>query len=547
MGGIIDSIFTFINAYPGLVAAGVLVVTCAYYAGRTGLELWSNSRSPLRRLPGPKTNPSLIFGHLREMMMAENNSVQQSWVQNYGRTLAVRGPWGKWMLLSTDTRAVQHVTYATHVYHKPPQTARAVAVLLGHGVLTAEGKPHRDQRRVMNPAFGLPQLREMFDIFLDKSIELRDTWNAKCAETGGTATLDCLNTLSHATLDIIGKAGFGYDFNALGGGSDELLQTFEALFRKDPSPAAVTRNLVGNIIPFYTPPDMRARAQSREKLDAITNRLVQDKKRAILASLGTSGKMSKEAVDGKDLLSLLLQANLAEDLQAEHRLSDEEVMAQIPTFIVAGHETTANSMTWALYALATQPGVQQKLRDELVEIGTDMPSLDALNALPYLDAVVRETLRLYGVVIFITREAVADDIIPLSEAVTLDTGEVVTQIEIRKGDMINVPISLINHDSATWGSDGDKFRAVDEHPPAASAIPGITPNLITFIGGPRACIGHRFAVAEMKALLFHLVRAFDFSLPVDHREIYSKSGGLIRPLLRGSNKVSMPLVLRQMS
>ncbi|KAH7101937.1 cytochrome P450 [Auriculariales sp. MPI-PUGE-AT-0066] len=550
MGGILDSVLLFFHAHPILSAVGALVVTFAFYAGRMGLNIWSNSRSPLRCLPGPKTNPSIIYGHLRQMMMAEDNSVQQSWVKEHGRTLAVRGPWGKWMLLSTDTRAIQHVTYATHVYHKPPESAKAIASFLGHeGVLTVEGKSHRNQRRVMNPAFGFAQLRGMFDIFLEKSLELRDTWNARCSEAGGTVTVDCLQTLSHATLDIIGKAGFGYDFNALGGGSDELLKIFEQLFRKDPSPAALTRNLVGNIIPFYTPPDVQARVKSRAKMNAITAQLVQEKKRAILASLGTSGKLVKEAMDGKDLLSLLLQANLAEDLPAEHKMSDEEVTAQIPTFIVAGHETTASTMTWALYTLATQSDVQQKLRDELMEVGSDMPSLEELNALPYLEAVVRETLRLHNIVTFVTREAVADDIIPLSEPVVLNTGEVVRQIQVRKGDMINVPIRLVNHDNATWGSDGDKFRPErwQNIPSAASAIPGITPNLFTFIGGPRACIGHRFAVAEMKALLFHLVRAFEFSLAVEPGEIYSKSGSLIRPLLRESNKVSMPLILHQLS
>lgn len=87
-------------------------------------------------------------------------------------------------------------------------------------------------------------------------------------------------------------------------------------------------------------------------------------------------------------------------------------------FLVAGHETTSTAVTWCLYALSQAPDVQVKLYEELMTASADMPSMDVLNALPYLDAVVRETLRVYTSVPFSVRNAMHDDVIPLNETYT---------------------------------------------------------------------------------------------------------------------------------
>lgn len=102
---------------------------------------------------------------------------------------------------------------------------------------------------------------------------------------------------------------------------------------------------------------------------------------------------------------------------------------EVPTFLIAGHETTSTETMWALFALAQAPVVQQKLRAELRGVPTDSPDMDELNALPYLDMVVRETLRLHAAVNAVSRIAAKDDVIPLAEPYT-DTKGVVRH-EIR--------------------------------------------------------------------------------------------------------------------
>src|SRR5438309_414607 len=94
-----------------------------------------------------------------------------------------------------------------------------------------------------------------------------------------------------------------------------------------------------------------------------------------------------------------------------------KMIIEVPTFLVAGHETTSTATTWALYALTQAPEIQTKLRKELLSVSTDNPTMDELNELPYLEAVVRETLRLYAPVPSTIRVAVKDDVLPLGTPV----------------------------------------------------------------------------------------------------------------------------------
>ena len=163
----------------------------------------------------------------------------------------------------------------------------------------------------------------------------------------------------------------------------------------------------------------------------------------------------------KDVLSLLVKANTLEDPQG--RMTDEDVLdrvyklildrciystvfIEIPTFIIAGHETTrytyisvslnvrkvqhvlnlghSVAMTWALYALTQNKQAQTKLREEVSNVSTDNPTMDDLNGLPYLDAVVRETMRRYSPISVVSRAADKDDFIPLSKPFTDRKGNV---------------------------------------------------------------------------------------------------------------------------
>lgn len=452
-------------AWPQLI----LVTVCAYATFsilKTAYSYWRTVRSPLRRLPGPKGG-HFFFGHMRQLLDSDTLAAMHDWASAHGDAYAIRGIAGAYQLVTTDTRALTHILFASNVFQKSEGRRKVLEALLGKGLLFSEGERHRDQRRIMNPAFGHAQVRDMTDVFLATASQLCDLWADRCNDAGGTARVDIFDWLSKATLDIIGKTGFDYEFNALNdnGTRNELAQAFDFVLRQKLSRWAQASILINEYAPtlamFLPNPLARNMANGRALMDRICTKIVQAKKQEILAELG--GRVEKKSVGGKDLLSLLMRANLAADVDPSQRLTDLEVLDQIPTFIMAGHETTSTQTTWALHKLSLYPDVQKKLRAELMEVGTDMPTLDELNSLPYLDHVARESLRLNGAVGYLGREVFEDDIIPLGAPMLDAQGNSISQIKVQKGDGVLIPIRLVNHSKAIWGPDADEFRPVSQH------------------------------------------------------------------------------------
>ncbi|CDO71513.1 hypothetical protein BN946_scf184910.g12 [Trametes cinnabarina] len=503
----------------------------------------------------------------------EDNSVpQERWVAQYGRTIMYPGFFRIFRLWTMDTRALNHILTHSAEYQKPEDARRNLARVLGRGastcssvvrtlstdqiatlkgVLFTEGEQHRKQ----NPAFGPAQLRELTPIFVEKSAELRGLWEAELAQAGGQGRIDVLKGLSKMTLDVIGLAGFNYRFDSLNpnGQPNELNQAFQEIF--SPSGGFTVLMILQNIFPVLKSliPDERSRRidRAQEVMRRIGIQLMEEKKAAIMREISESkdASLGRKDLHGRDLLTLLLKANMATDIPDSQRLSDEEVLAQVPTFLVAGHETTSTATTWCLFALAQAHEVQRKLRDELFTLDTASPTMDQLNSLPYLDAVVRETLRIHAPVPTTVRVANKDDVIPVAEPFVDRDGKVQNGIRIAKGTPIFIPILAINRDKKLWGEDAHEFRPErwDNPPDAVSNIPGVWGHILSFLGGPRACIGYRFSLVEMKALIFTLVRAFEFDLAVAPEDIQKKTSIVQRPLLRSAPEAGnqLPLLVKK--
>ncbi|RXW20256.1 hypothetical protein EST38_g5603 [Candolleomyces aberdarensis] len=538
-----------------VAVAAQLIASLAATLGAYGLYkalkfIYVNRTSPLRHLPGPP-NKGFIWGNLKEIMDSENSELHEKWIEEYGRTISYRGLFGMNRLYTTDLKAINHVLMNSYIYQKPAPARYQLGQILGEGVLVVEGDEHKKQRRVMNPAFGAAQIRELTDIFVEKSIELRNAWESEVRKQGEDSeppTVDVLSWLSRMTLDVIGLAGFNYKFNALSEGKEknELNKAFSKIFETNASVSIIP--LLRGFFPAlrWLPADRDAETkQARRTMDRIGRELLDNSKEALRKG---GLKVDKESLKSKDLLTLLLRANMATDIPEHQRMSEDDVLAQVPTFLAAGHETTSTSTTWALFAIAKAPEVQAKLRDELLTVSSDNVSMDELNALPYLDAVVRETLRIHAPVPSTLRVAVEDDVLPLTTPVTDRNGKVYESIPIQKGQTLFIPVIPINRDKKIWGEDGHEFNPERWLSPleAASSIPGVWGNMLTFLGGPRACIGYRFSLVEMKALLFTLVRAFEFELGVPAEDIGKKSSVVQRPFLRSNPEAGnqMPLKIK---
>ncbi|KAI0252854.1 cytochrome P450 [Lactifluus subvellereus] len=279
--------------------------------------------------------------------------------------------------------------------------------------------------------------------------------------------------------------------------------------------------------------------------------MISQKKAEILATAESDAKggIEKRNIQGRDLLSLLIKANMATDIADNARMNDEEILAQVPTFMIAGHETTSTAAAWALYALGSHPAVHAKLNVEARAFYTDTPSMDELNGMTYLDYVTREVLRLYAPVSQTDRFAKEDTVVPLSEPFIDRHGVKRHGFRVRKGDVIVIPILAVHRLKSLWGEDADEFKPErwEAIPEAVKAIPGVFSNLLTFAAGAHACIGYRFSIIETKALLFSLVRSFDFELAVPRSDITRQTMIVARPFLASDTDKGpqLPLILRR--
>ncbi|KAF7293830.1 hypothetical protein HMN09_01178900 [Mycena chlorophos] len=555
-----------------------IVITVFAYLLLHALEiLYNNLASPLRRiLPSPPI-PNFIEGNFKEM--ANDPGITARWRAMYGPNFVFHGLLSANELHTSDLKALNHIIAHHEIYQRATINRDVSRRLFGEGILYAEQDQHKRHRRVLNPAFGVAQIRIITEIFVEKAAQLRDIWSAQIAqqqnENTGSGSVEVFSGLRKMTLDVIGQAGiharsflaraltklkiagFGYEFNALdpAAGPNALNMAFTDLFH---SPNAKFYNgirILQSMVPILKllpMPGRHARINARHRMDTIGLQIVKDSKEQLLNSAAAAEDHAKSLGTRRDVLSVMLKANLSSGLPESQKLTEAEVVAQIPAFFVAGHETTSTAAAWALHELSLHQDVQERLREELLSVVTDNATLEDLNALPYLEKVVRETLRVHPPLAFMQRKAMADDVLPLSSPILGQDGKEHSSLPIPKGQVVYMPILAVNTSTEVWGADALEFRPDrwDKIPEAASGVPGVWGNLFTFLGGPHNCIGFRFALAELKALLFVLVRAFEITPAVPKESIGPVLTGTIqRPAVLNADeeKTGLPLILTPLS
>ncbi|KAJ7241311.1 cytochrome P450 [Mycena haematopus] len=506
--------------------------------------IYRNLTSPLRYVGGPK-NPSFIFGNVKEM--GDDAYLTAKWREQFGGTFRFNGLFSTSQLHTTDIKAINHLVSRADIYQKAPEMRSGTELFLGRGILSVETEEHKRHRRALNPAFGVPQVRILTEVFVEKAVQLRDIWAGQVAQGKGTAQIEVMSWLRRMTLDVIGQAGFNYRFDALeaDGKHNELNEVFTELFHSPHASRYERFRLAQGLAPilrFVPGPGSNLLRAARNRMFGIGSQIVNKSKADIRASEG-----EKTLGARRDLLSTLLKANMSTSIPESHRLDDAEVVGQIPSFFFAGHETTSLATSWALHALSAHPAAQNKLREELFTLSTENPTMDELNSLPYLEAVVREMMRVHAPVVNTQRMAMQDDILPLAKPYIDKDGNAHDSLPIPKGQRIHIPILAINTDKEIWGEDAGEFRPErwEKIPDSASAIPGVWANLLTFFAGPHNCIGFRFSLVEIKALLFTLIRAFEFEEAVKGGIGRVTIGLLQRPRVLGEGPSSgLPLIVK---
>ncbi|KAK0214030.1 cytochrome P450 [Armillaria fumosa] len=525
----------------------VVVLTTVYFT----YKRWS--RISISQVPGPASE-SFLYGNLPELLQAQAGEVDFKWQAMYGDIFRVRAPLGEDRLFISDPKALQYI-YHTASYRFPKVTGRRHLshLLFGPGLTAVDGDDHKRHRKVMLPGFGGPESKSFFPIFFACAEKMAQKWvEAIELDNSQLITLNVTPWISRGALDAIGEAAFDYQFGALDSLDHPLVKSYTNLmfdtFGLPTKPAilslSIMDNLPYNLAGFIMGNSRSTRLSHAQKTNELSTilakELVTEKSKALLEGNGR-----------RDIMSMLVKANASENPQK--RLGQRELLAQMNTIILAGHETTANSISFALLEMCRKPEMQDRLRKEIrateqavCERGDSGFLPTDFESMPYLSAMVKETFRYHPVVYNIFRYASQDDVLPLSTPITTTSGKVLHELPIPKGTQVIASIAAYNRNKEIFGDDADVFnpdRWLRDSVPNTKSALGVYASLFTFSGGSRSCIGWRFAVMELHAFMIELLGTFEFSLD-DNEEIRRESSFIMTPTVEGQIEKGSQLRLK---
>ncbi|MFE4450622.1 cytochrome P450 [Streptomyces sp. NPDC056796] len=354
--------------------------------------------------------------------------------------------------------------------------------LLGDSVVTAAGQDHVRKRRQLQPAFGRPKIAHYVDIMRAEADAAVDTWRPG-------RQLDVHKAMIALSLDMLAKTIFSGSLD-------------EATFRRLREDLSVVMNGVGARVML---PDWV------ERIPLPFNRRFNAARDAVRATINQAvTELQKSGQDTGDMLSLLLHAT---DEETGEPLTGHQISSEILTLAVAGTETTASVLSWALYEIARDADIERAVLDELDTVLGDRPIAFAdLPRLPYLDRVVRETLRLHHTGWLVTRRTITQTRLgPWS---------------IPAGTELAYCQHALHRDPALFPDPlaFDPDRWLDE-----AQAEAITPGaFLPFGAGKHKCIGDRFALTELVTALATIVRRARFELVPPH-EVRPVAQATVRP------------------
>jgi len=418
--------------------------------------------------PGPKGH--LLVGVLPEFRKDPAGFLEKM-ARGYGDVVYI--PLGRQHIYCVShPEAVRDVLVTHQNKFKKSRMLERARVLLGDGLLTSEGGHHRRQRRLVQPAFHRDRLAGYGAVMVDRAALVRDQWQSG-------QSFDVLQEMMRLTLAIVAQTLFSTEVDSeadeIGTALTEVFSLFEIILMP-----------FSEILEKLPLPAVRRFKRARKRLDETIYRLIAERR--------ASG------VDAGDLLSMLLMARIEEDEEGSGGMSDEHVRDEALTLFLAGHETTADALTWAWYLLSQNPEAEAAFHAELDRVlAGRLPSFDDLPQLRYTEAVFAEALRLYPPAWGIGRRAledyqVGDFAIPARSVVLLSP--------------------YVVHRDPRWFPEPLAFRperwlAEDSARPKFAYFP--------FGGGARVCIGERFAWMEGTLLLAVIGQRWRLRLEAGHR------------------------------
>ncbi len=379
-------------------------------------------------------------------------------------------------VLVNEPAFIEHILLTNHNnYVKSRLTRQILRPVLGNGLLISEGEFWRRQRRIMAPAFHRQRVAQAADVVIRRARQRVKRWRA-AHESG--QSFDISHEMMSLTMEIVAEALFSSD---IADSIDELDRAVKTLIASLGTPSPL--DILG--FPEWFP---RWRPHRAREALARLDRTIYD----IIAM-----RRAARQVPG-DLLDLLLSAR---DEETGDGMTDTQLRDEVITFFAAGHETTAQALTWTLYLLSRHPGIERTLHGEVDRVlGEREATFDDLEALPYTRMVIEEAMRLFPPVFSLSRVALSDD----------QFGE----HAIRRGSVVTISPYLTHRNPRLWKDPlrFDPQRFTSDRIKARHRFA-----YLPFGGGPRICIGRGFAMAEACLVLATVARAYRLRMASGHK------------------------------
>ncbi len=416
--------------------------------------------------PEPKGHP--LLGVMKDYTR-DRLGFLASAVRDYGDVVQFRfGPFPA-VILSNPHDIHQVLVTDAKKYIKPRLSKLILGRFLGDGLITSDGEFWKRQRRLAQPAFHSKRIENYAQVMVEQTCRIINEWG-----DGQIRSID--HDMMKLTLVIVAKTLFDADVTAA------AADVYEAMEIIQETSNAKFNSLIPPLPQWIPTPSNRREVAAIRVLDRVLTNVINQRRN------------TKE--DRGDLLSMLL---LAQDEDGAG-MTDRQVRNEAMTIFLAGHETTANNLIWTWYLLSQNPDAEARLHDELdTVLGGQVPTLSALQQLPYTAMVIRESMRLYPPAWGFGREAVAD----------VEIGG----YTVKKGVPIFILPYLIHRD-ARWFEQPECFlperfaAGYEERIPKYSYLP--------FGGGPRICIGISFAMMEAQLLLAAIASRYRLVLQPGH-------------------------------
>ncbi|KAI1113714.1 cytochrome P450 3A5 [Nemania sp. NC0429] len=456
--------------------------------------------SPLRSLPGPQGGNVLLGQELNKFRADSPIALQLAWSRRWPDAPFIRylSVAGREALIVNSLAAHKAVLQArAYDFVKTPFFSRLAGEITGTGLLFAEGEDHRRQRRLLAGPFSVPNMRKILPVFRKKAESLSRDF-AELLGDRPFASVEVVDALSKSTMDTIGVTILGIELGTISPSTTHASMGFQELYGRvlHQGPLGQLISVVNAFVPIrgFVPLEANRKFIDANKSLRGMLREIIEKRRADLRD-GTFGK--ETGGESRDLLTYMLEeADLQRRQTGKEPWTVEEIIGHLLNFTSAGHESTANTIAWALYVLSTRHEIQDLLRAEIVAFlkSDPTPTYEEITGLPYLNNFVREVLRLYSPSIMSPRQASRD--------LTIEG------VYIPKGTQIDLHMPLLHHNQGVWGPDASVFS-----PERWDALAGGSASpyaFEAFIQGPRMCPGKNFALVEIKAVLVELVSRWRF-------------------------------------